>query len=105
MKRRPALVVSPQAFNATFGLAFVVPITTKAKGHAFEVALPSEGAVRGVVMAHQLKSLDWRARRAEKISSAPAGVVAEVVEIVRDIIEGDSHEPDVSETCPPGKRS
>jgi mRNA interferase MazF len=52
-KRRPALVVSPGAFNTAFGLAYVMPITSKARGHAFEVPLPETCAVRGVVMTQQ----------------------------------------------------
>ncbi len=87
MKRRPALVISPENFNATFGLAYVMPITTKAKGHGFEVPLPKSGAVRGVVTVQQLKSLEWRARRANVLGSAPASVVSRVVEILREIIE------------------
>ena len=54
MKRRPALVLSPAAFNEAFGLAYVAPVTTKPKGHAFEVPLPAESGVKGVVMVHQL---------------------------------------------------
>lgn len=88
MKRRPALVLSPAAFNDVFGLAFVAPVTTKPRGHAFEVALPAGSGVTGVVMAHQLKSFDWRARRARPAGKAPARVIAEVTEIVKDIIEG-----------------
>jgi mRNA interferase MazF len=87
MKRRPALVISPEAFNRAFGLAYVMPIATKARGHAFEVPLPESSAVKGVVLVHQLKSLDWRARRAEVLCSAPAGIVASAVEILRDIVE------------------
>ena len=44
MKRRPALVLSPAAFNDAFGLAFVAPVTTKPKGHAFEVPLAPDRA-------------------------------------------------------------
>jgi mRNA interferase MazF len=86
MKRRPALVLSPAAFNETFGLAFVAPVTTKPKGHAFEIPLPTDSRVKGVVMVHQLKSLDWRARRARIATSVPAAVLVAAREIVADII-------------------
>ena len=86
MKRRPALVLSPAAFNETFGLAFVAPVTTKPRGHAFEIPLPPGCGARGVVMVHQSKSFDWRARRARKAGTAPAAVIDEAAEIVRDII-------------------
>jgi len=86
IKRRPALVLSPAAFNEVFGLAFVAPVTTKPRGHAFEVALPPGCGARGVVMVHQMKSFDWRARRARKAGIAPATVIDAASEIVRDII-------------------
>jgi mRNA interferase MazF len=86
MKRRPALVLSPASFNAVFGLAFVAPITTKPRGHAFEVRLPAGCGANGVAMIHQLKSLDWRARRMKKLGVVPAEVIADACEIVRDTI-------------------
>jgi mRNA interferase MazF len=88
MKRRPALVLSPAAFNDAFGLAFVAPITAKPKGHAFEVPLPDDSRVKGVVMVHQLKSFDWRARRARLAGKVPEDIIAAAAEIIRDIIEG-----------------
>ena len=89
MKRRPALVLSPAAFNDAFGLAHVAPVSTKPRGHAFEVPLPRGSKVKGVVMVHQLKSLDWRARRARVAGSVSAKLLAAAVEIVKDILEGD----------------
>ncbi|MHB8147122.1 MAG: type II toxin-antitoxin system PemK/MazF family toxin [Vulcanimicrobiaceae bacterium] len=88
MKRRPALVLSPAAFNDVFGLAYVAPITTKPKGHAFEIPLPADSPVKGAVMVHQLKSLDWRARRARVEGQVPTNIVTCATEIVKDIIEG-----------------
>lgn len=60
---RPALVISPRAYNRRVGLALFCPITSRSKGYPFEVAL-KEGTVQGVVLADQLKSLDWQARKA-----------------------------------------
>ena len=77
--RRPALVVSPRAYNAKVGLAILCPITTKAKGYPFEVALPAGLEVSGVVLADQVKSLDWRARRASLFGRAPSKTVREVL--------------------------
>jgi mRNA interferase MazF len=88
MKRRSALVLSPAAFNDAFGLAFVAPITTKPRGHAFEVPLPDNLRIKGVVMVHQLKSFDWRARRARLAGKVPQSIIAAASEIVRDIMEG-----------------
>jgi mRNA interferase MazF len=88
MKRWPALVLSPAAFNETFGLAFVAPVTTKPRGHAFEVPLPEGFAVQGSVMLHQVKSLDWRARGARFAVKVPGRILTEAIDIVRDIIDG-----------------
>lgn len=77
--RRPALVISPASYNARMGLALVCPITSRAKGCAFEVALPVESGVRGVVLSDHVRSLDWRARRVKRIERAPAAVVEEVL--------------------------
>lgn len=77
--RRPALVLSPGAYNAKSGLALLAPITSRAKGYPFEVALPAGLAISGVVLADQVRSLDWQARRAELICAAPKAVVEEAL--------------------------
>jgi mRNA interferase MazF len=59
---RPAVVVSPAAYNRLLGLALVMPVTNRAKGYPFEVPIPAGAAVSGVILADQLKSIDWRAR-------------------------------------------
>ncbi|MBU1694604.1 MAG: endoribonuclease MazF [Verrucomicrobia bacterium] len=60
---RPALVISPREYNRRVGLALFCPITSRSKGYPFEVALKA-GTVQGVVLADQVKSLDWQARKA-----------------------------------------
>ncbi len=70
--RRPALVVSPRAYNDKVGLALCCPVTSQTKGYPFEVAIPDQVKIKGVVLADQLKSLDWQARRAEFIARLPA---------------------------------
>jgi mRNA interferase MazF len=77
--RRPALVLSPASYNGKSGLALMVPITSRAKGYPFEVPLPPDLPVAGVVLADQLRSLDWGARRAELICAAPTTVLEEVL--------------------------
>lgn len=84
---RPALVVSPASYNRKVGLALFCPVTATVRGYPFEVALPPGGEVTGVVLSDQLKSLDWRARRAKRIESAPAGVVSEVLAKIRTLVE------------------
>ena len=78
--RRPALVLSPRVYNGKTGLALCCPITSKSKGYPFEVVLPGTGEVTGVVLADQVKSLDWRARRARFVSTAPPTLVGEVLD-------------------------
>ena len=77
--RRPAVVLSPQRYNDTVGLAVLCPITSTAKGYPFEVALPADLPVHGVVLADQVKSLDWRSREAELACRLPEDVVLEVL--------------------------
>ena len=84
--RRPALVVSPRSYNGKVGLALVCPVTSRVKGYPFEVSLPDEGEVTGVVLADQVKSLDWRAREASRIGEASAKVVAEVLARIRTLV-------------------
>jgi mRNA interferase MazF len=67
--RRPAVVLSPKAYNGKVGLALFCPITSQVKGYPFEVILPDGLPISGVILADQVKSLDWRARQAEKISA------------------------------------
>ena len=71
--RRPALVLSPKPYNEKTGLAVVCPITSKTKGYPFEVSLPENSKVHGVVLADAVKNLDWRARKASL-----AGHISEV---------------------------
>jgi mRNA interferase MazF len=61
---RPALVLSPKAYNGRTGLCLVVPITNQSKGYPFELALPSSCQTTGVVLCDQIRSLDWKARMA-----------------------------------------
>ena len=63
--RRPAVVLSPKAYNQVIGLALVCPVTSREKGYPFEVKLSGNLPISGVVLSDHLKSQDWRARRAE----------------------------------------
>lgn len=78
--RRPALVLSPAAYNSRVGLAILCPITNQIKGYPFEVTLPNGLAITGAILSDQVKSLDWRARNAELICALPTKTVAEVSE-------------------------
>lgn len=80
--RRLAVVLSPSAYNGKVGLAILCPITSSKKGYPFEVMIPEGWAVSGVILADQVKSLDWRARRAEMMCKLPTSTMAEVLEKV-----------------------
>lgn len=76
--RRPALVLSPQAYNGRIGLLLCCPITSRVKGYTFEVLLPSGYDLEGVILADQIKSMDWRTRRATFIAKLPTLTVNHV---------------------------
>jgi len=78
--RRPALVLSPKAYNAKVGLAILCPITSQVKGYPFEALIPDGMPIAGVVLSDQVKSLDWRAREAEWICTLPVEVTREVLD-------------------------
>ena len=77
--RRPALIVSPRSYNQKVGLALLCPITSRRKGYPFETVLPKNLKVTGVVLADQIKSVDWRARRAEFWDGVPAATILDVL--------------------------
>lgn len=77
---RPAIVLSPGDYNGKTGLAVAVPVTNQVKGYPFEVRLPSHIKTTGVALADQIKNLDWRARRAKYVETAPQEVVGAVLE-------------------------
>lgn len=77
--RRPALVLSPRAYNAKTSLAIFCPLTTQSKGYPFEVMIPAEVDLEGVVLSDQVRSLDWKARRASRICDLPPSTIDEVL--------------------------
>ena len=80
--RRPALVVSNDLFNRHTGLCVACPITNTRRDYPFHVALPAREGVTGFVMVEQVKSIDYRARKAKRLGKAPAGVLEEVLSIL-----------------------
>jgi mRNA interferase MazF len=73
------LVLSPAAYNGRVGLALLCPITSQVKGYPFEVALPDGLPVTGVVLADQVKSLDWKARQCARLCAIPEPLVVQVL--------------------------
>ena len=77
--RRPALVLSPMEYNKKVGLSILCPITSQVKGYPFEVVIPDDCEVQGVILSDQVKSLDWRIRDAEFFCRLPDEVINEVL--------------------------
>ncbi|MFL6228764.1 MAG: type II toxin-antitoxin system PemK/MazF family toxin [Pyrinomonadaceae bacterium] len=77
--RRPALVLSPSAYNRKVGLAILCPVTSQIKGYPFEVRIPEGLKVKGAILSDQVKNLDWKERQAEFICRLPAGTTEDAL--------------------------
>jgi mRNA interferase MazF len=84
--RRPALVLSPAAYNGKVGLAILCPITSQVKGYPFEVLIPDGLEISGAILSDQVKSLDWKARKAEFGCKLPPATFNEVVQKLSTLI-------------------
>ncbi|QTA92845.1 endoribonuclease MazF [Desulfonema magnum] len=86
--KRPALVLSPKAYNGKVRLALFCPITTRVKGYPFEVVIPEGCGVSGVILSDQIKSLDWRARNADLACKLPDEVTTDVMKKLGTLLIG-----------------
>jgi mRNA interferase MazF len=77
--RRPAIVLSPRAYNERTGLAILCPVTTHVKGYPFEVVLPNTMKTKGVILVDHIKSLDFNARGARILERVPPPIIQAVV--------------------------
>lgn len=80
--RRPALVISKEAFNQRTGLCIVCPVTNALREHPLHVVIPDDALVSGVVMVEQVKSIDYRVRGLKRIGPAPEPVLDEVLALL-----------------------
>jgi len=85
--KRPAIVISPIEYNKKSGLAFFCPITSQIKGYPFEVSIPDTQKIQGVILADQVKSLDWRSREAKFVEKMPTGITEEVIDRITTLLE------------------
>ena len=83
---RPAFVLSPEAYNRKTSLLLACPVTSNIKGYPFEVPLSADLPVRGVILADQIKSLDWRVRNAKFIARASASVIEDVLSLILPLL-------------------
>jgi mRNA interferase MazF len=84
--RRPAIILSPATYNAKVGLVLAAPVTSRVKGYPFETLVPSGLPVSGAILSDQLKSLDWRVRKAALSCELPSSVVNEVLQKLRSLL-------------------
>ncbi len=86
MGKRPALILSPESFNKKILLAMAAPITSRVRGHGFEVPIES-GKIKGVVLCQQVKMIDFNKRGLQFVEKAPEAVTNDVLARVRAIVE------------------
>ena len=83
--KRPAVVISPKEYNEKVGLGIFCPITSKIKNYPFEVRTGNE-KINGVVLADQIKSLDWKTREIEFIAKETSEKVKEITDKISALI-------------------
>jgi mRNA interferase MazF len=76
---RSALVLSPRSYNARSGLMLCCPITSKVKSYPFVVPILGSEDIAGAALADQIRTLDWRARKAKRKGSVPERTMREVL--------------------------
>ncbi len=82
---RPALILSPKNYNQTTGLVLACPITSKIKRYPFEVRVRAK-KIDGVVLADQVKNLDWSARNIAFVEKVPHDVVEQTQELIESLL-------------------
>lgn len=84
--RRPALVISPKEYNEKTDLAIFCPITSQIKGYPFEVKIPVNLEISGVILADQVKNLDWNTRKSKFICKLPEAALNETLEKLNTLL-------------------
>lgn len=84
--RRPALCISPKTYNGKVGLAIFCPITSAIKDYPYEVIIPDDLLIKGVILTDQVKSMDWRSREAQFIASLSPSILADVLAKIHTLI-------------------
>lgn len=83
---RPALVLSPASYNRVSGLMLCCPMTSHKKGYPFEVVVSDDTYQTSVVLADQVKSLDWKTRQAVKKGTASSNMVMETLSKLQTLL-------------------
>jgi mRNA interferase MazF len=86
MGNRPALAVSHEGFNQKMGFAFICPVSNTQRKNPFYVVIPEGAAVTGVILTDQMRSLNFRARKARFIGECPELLLQDVLRRIKPII-------------------
>ena len=84
---RPALILSPERFNRETNLAICCPITSRKSRNQLELPLPAGRKVKGTLLVHQVRSVDWRDRGARHIETLPNDIVENALKILDAILD------------------
>ncbi|MGC1359239.1 MAG: endoribonuclease MazF [Xanthobacteraceae bacterium] len=84
---RPAIVLTPRQYNVRSGLCILCPVTSRARGYPFEIAIPPGHAISGVVLVDQLRSVSWEKRNVKMAAAAPEKVVDNVRECLAVLLQ------------------
>lgn len=85
--KRPALCISNKDYNEKTGLALFCPCTSVIKGYPYEVLITGTKKIQGVILADQIKSLDWKTRNISFIASIPSSHLDEVLAKLSTLLE------------------
>lgn len=77
-KTRPALTISPHSYHLKTGLGLFMPITSKIKGYPFEVLI-DEDEIQGAILCDQMRSLDWKARKAKFVTHLSPSILEDAL--------------------------
>ncbi|MBA2291545.1 MAG: type II toxin-antitoxin system PemK/MazF family toxin [Gemmatimonadales bacterium] len=72
----------PDLFNKHTGLCIACPITNTHRDYPFHVAVQSDEGITGFVMVEQVKSTNFRSRKAKRLGAAPEAMFDEVLSIL-----------------------
>ncbi|WP_089322605.1 type II toxin-antitoxin system PemK/MazF family toxin [Desulfurobacterium atlanticum] len=72
--KRPAICLSPKLYNEKTNLGLFCPI---------EVSLPANCPVRGVILADQIRNLDWNIRKVSFIARVSEDTLERVLEKIQ----------------------
>jgi mRNA interferase MazF len=84
---RPAIVLTPQQYNLRSGLCIMCPITSRARGYPFEVAIPHGQAIAGIILVDQVRSISWEKRYVKMAGLAPLELIDEVRERLAALLQ------------------